>query len=266
MLTFDEQVRPGASECLMMPWFQALQGEGAELSAHQVDALLQHRERASRLWWGAMTAKAATQLPAAELAPLSRLFNDLDEGHVGFVAPEAIRAALQRRGVLREDAEAAVAALDLGRTGRIEWSEFVAALLPASPSLFATGVETAFRHFDLNHDGMLDLDDLTRVLQMEEMSSFDASPTGRLALQAADAMLKELVASGTGNGSSVTFKDFTSYFSTCISGGLNAKVVFRSHSQCSTATSGLTGSLPTNVLNAQKSPHRDLDDEILCVA
>ena len=66
---------------------------------------------------------------------------------------QELSTKLQSLGVSADAANRAADAADYDGSGKIEWSEFVAAMLPASQELFATALQVAFSHFDTNHDG-----------------------------------------------------------------------------------------------------------------
>lgn len=169
MLTCDEGNRPSAHECLGLPWFsQALPHQMIELSEDSVAALLSEREVSS--WRRTVTLQAATQLPVAAIVQLESEFEAL-AGEVGLINREVLAQAMERRGVDPATAAKAAEAADMDGSGQIEWSEFVAALLPASHTLFAAALQGVFQDYDTNHDGYLDNAEVEELLQSGKLHS-----------------------------------------------------------------------------------------------
>lgn len=166
MLLINEKQRPSANECLELSWFNVL-GTTSRLNDAQVNALLHFQEREARFWWSATVAKAATQLPLAELVPLVDIFKRINQSNTGCISREELSRALQSSGVSSKQADLSAEAVDLSKSGEIEWSEFVAAVLPSSPEIFTSALDLAFRHFDTNRDGFIDKSELELVLQSD---------------------------------------------------------------------------------------------------
>lgn len=157
-----------------------------------------------------MTVNAAVNLPASMTKDLSDLFKLMDVDHKGTLSREEFFKALQSLGVTSEKANKVVDAVTLNRSGGIEWSEFVAALLPACRELFAAAVHTAFQDFDLNHDQCVDREDVLQMLQRMQQSTLPVSPEAQcFAATTADMMMREMKGDDDGK---IYLEDFVSYF------------------------------------------------------
>jgi len=209
MLTFEERNRPDARQCLDMPWLNIAQSDVVvHLSGDQVDTLMQ--EHNARLWWRTAMAKAATQLPAGKIMELSDLFKSIDTGNEGYIEKAELSAALQKLGVEKSDADSAADAVDIDSSGRIEWTEFVAALIPASQELLATSLQIVFQNFDLDGDGYIVREEIVALLNSGQIDSM-VLPAANSALpteQKAEMMVKELDPEGRG----ISFTQFHDYF------------------------------------------------------
>lgn len=220
-LTCDESVRPSAPECLAMRWFVDDLGDAAiPFSIEQVRAIEQDREH--RLWWRAMAVRAATQLPASKLGHLERRFALIDRDKDGTVQQGELASFLMEIGVPQDAAERAAQASDFDENGEIEWSEFVATMLPTSHELFAVSLMVAFQSLDANCDGSLDHGEVLRLLVDGHIDGMHMP-----AAKTAETMISELDADGSG---SVSFAEFHDYFvhsdDYSVQGGSDAKLGF----------------------------------------
>lgn len=202
-LSFDERTRPSASECLSMRWFNDDLGIAAvNLTSEQVHVLSQDREH--RLWWRAMAVRAASQLPASRLGHLELRFAAIDRNKDGCVQQGELASFLHGLGVPIAAAERAAQASDFDNNGVIEWSEFVAAMLPTSHELFAVSLLAAFQSLDANSDGCLDHGELLRLLADGHIDDMHMP-----ASKTVDTMIAELDVDHSG---SISFAEFHDYF------------------------------------------------------
>merc|ERR1712176_1010503 len=162
------------------------------------------QDREHRLWWRAMASRAATQLPASKLGHLERRFALIDRDKDGSVDKQDLARFLESIGVPAEAAQRAVQASDLDENGTIEWSEFVAAMLPTSHELFAVSLMAAFQSLDTNCDGTLDQSEVSRLLQDGHIDDMHMP-----ANKTAETMIAELDADHSGG---VSFAEFHDYF------------------------------------------------------
>lgn len=203
MLTFDEAHRPSAAQCLGKRWFtEADPTKAVAFSADQVSAITRHREQ--RHLWQASLGVAAAFLPASKIQHLTELFRTVDQDHNGMVDRDELCRMLASQGVPFDVAQTAADQADMDNSGSIEWTEFVAVLLPASHELFATALLTAFSHFDKDHDGCLG-----RKEMMELLTSGEIDSAHMPASKTADMILADLDTDLNGN---VSFMEFHNYF------------------------------------------------------
>lgn len=204
MLTCDEGQRPTAKGCLVMPWFsQAALDRGAiQLSEDQVKTLLRDQEVST--WRRTVMLEAATQVPINSVQELEKEFEALahSTGQVGFIDRQVLAEALQRQGVAPAVALQAADAADLDGSGQIEWTEFVAALLPASHSLFASALQGVFQDYDLNQDGHLDRNEVAALLTSGKIDRH--MPTKRTV----DMIIQDI---DTNHDGRISFSEFHSY-------------------------------------------------------
>eukprot|EP00927_Polykrikos_kofoidii_P014648 TRINITY_DN16458_c0_g2_i1.p1 TRINITY_DN16458_c0_g2~~TRINITY_DN16458_c0_g2_i1.p1 ORF type:complete len:909 (-),score=109.02 TRINITY_DN16458_c0_g2_i1:23-2749(-) len=165
MLSFDESDRPGAYACLQMPWFK----HASDLSSHrlsqaQVQVLVERSRRELRTFSNALIAKAASQLPSARLSPFVEQFKAIDVTGRGHITRAEMKQTLHQLRVPRQEGERVADAMDLSKTGCINWSEFVAALLPTAEQLLFEGVGAVFSQLDLNDDGMVAVQGLAEAV------------------------------------------------------------------------------------------------------
>lgn len=202
MLTFNERKRPTAPEALAHRFLQNTDpSKSVELTGAQVDSLLKHREQ--KTWWHAMISAAASQIPATKVMHLADVFRTIDADSNGFIEKEELSSRLESLGVSKEAAAKAADAADYDNSGKIEWSEFVAAMLPASQELFATALQISFSHFDTNHDGHLDREEISALLNSGNISK-DHMPN-----KTVDQMIAEM---DTNHDGEIDFAEFHHFF------------------------------------------------------
>lgn len=185
-----------------MSWFQeAGRSVPLRFSADIVRALLD--EQTAHTWRRAVMFLAATELPSSALIPLSKIYEALDGDKDGVVHLTDIEIALVRSGVPTDVAKRAAALADLDASGSIEWSEFVAAVIPSSHELFMASIEAAFNKCDANNDGCLDKIEVAFLLKSGAIGS-----SSMLADWNLDAIISELDANNDGKISWIEFHDY----------------------------------------------------------
>jgi len=203
LLAFEERSRPTALECVKLPWFSKNNPtDMVTLSEEQVAALV--RDREVSIWKRTVTLEAATQMPVSVVLDLGKEFEAMAASTGGAKIDCSVLAeALQRKGVAPELAEKAAEAADIDRSGMIEWSEFLAAMLPACHELFAECLQRVFQEFDVNHDGVLDRQEVEAMLRHGLVDSMHM-PVAKTV----DLMVEELDEMHTGRITFVAFHDY----------------------------------------------------------
>lgn len=207
MLAFDERQRPRASECVKFPWFSKASHTSTVVPMQeQVWRLTADRQH--RAWQRAAIMQAATQLPAARLSQLEATFKSMDRSNTGSIKQEDLKVILQELGVNAETAVDAARALmdtyDADRSGTIEWTEFVAAMLPACKELFSVALQMSFQRLDRNNDGMLERAEVRSLLDGGDLDGICPTATSGV-----DQMLDDLFPD---DDSRISFTDFKDYF------------------------------------------------------
>jgi len=162
MLTFNEQARPNMRNVLPHPWLRGAADASpkATFGPEQLDCLVNF-QRSSALD-EVVLLNVASQLPLSELAEFRELFRDLDVDGNGRLDASELVAAMQRAGleadVAKETAE------KFARAGSVEFSRFVAALVPSRPELLMPYLCDAFNRLDTDGDGYITADELRDLL------------------------------------------------------------------------------------------------------
>jgi Ca2+-binding EF-hand superfamily protein len=111
---------------------------------------------------------------------------------------------MQRKGVSEKRADETARCVDVDGSGQIEWSEFVAAMLPACH--LGPAVDLTFKQLDLKNDGQIDRAELIELLKDGTINGHEMSSP--LAHIQTDMMLNEM---GT-SSEQITMQDFQGWF------------------------------------------------------
>lgn len=180
MLQCSEEARPTMRQVLSNRWLKASLEEAAALTAAELDALARF-PRCSAIE-EVVLLTVASQLPLCELGDFRACFRSLDVDGDGRLDSSEVESGLQRAGL--PAFEAREVAMKLTFLGPVEFSRFVAALLPAHEALVFTHLRGAFNRLDQDGDGFLRSEELQDLVA-------GAFPTASLT-QAAGAMLDGL--------------------------------------------------------------------------
>lgn len=163
MLTYDEPSRSQLQQILTHQWLQCRDREQV-LGAGQVDSLLQfHRTNALAQ---AVLLDMASQLPLAQLRELTQLFESMDKDGNGILDQSELTEALIKAGLQPEQARKAAVRLLRGGGGAVEFSRFVAALVPSCRDLLSAKLlRSSFDRLDENGDGFVSRAELQRLLE-----------------------------------------------------------------------------------------------------
>eukprot|EP00927_Polykrikos_kofoidii_P042193 TRINITY_DN36043_c0_g1_i1.p1 TRINITY_DN36043_c0_g1~~TRINITY_DN36043_c0_g1_i1.p1 ORF type:complete len:947 (-),score=115.66 TRINITY_DN36043_c0_g1_i1:170-2584(-) len=202
MLTVDEGLRPSATQCLELPWFtNGADGHGVALSLEQAEAMVLHKKAPQFRRRSAL--EAAIDLPVPVLDKFAEMFKSMDKDNQGTLSKEEFVSALVEGGVDKDAAEQSVENMGFDDTGHMEFSEFVATVLPKAHELFAQALMIAWQQLDVNHDGYLDTQEVTRMLQSGSIDGIGLPPSSKV-----DLIIKQIDTSKDGKISFTEFKDY----------------------------------------------------------
>ncbi|CAJ1368948.1 unnamed protein product, partial [Effrenium voratum] len=158
MLCKREADRPSAQELLSNNWFRRL-GIGG-VSGQDIQklgrGLLQVKERTS--FERFVARLVATQMDAGQLKRINEAFRTFDVDKDGSLSREELIRGLTTLGAAPEDVQKVVDELDVGRTGRISYTEFLAGvtnLRHRSPQERDKLLRLAWQQFGPDQRGMV---------------------------------------------------------------------------------------------------------------
>jgi len=196
MLTFDEHQRPAMKDVILHSWFREFRDKDLTLNPDQLECLLQfHHTNALE---NAVLVDVASQLPIGQLKDLVALFESMDRQGTGMLGAEDLSAALAKAGLEAEVADRA--AQHFTRDGPVEFSKFIAALLPSRRALIKQNLRDAFNRLDTDGSGFITQEELQSLLAGSELKELQASEATQRIFDA------------LGGCRRITFSQFTEYF------------------------------------------------------
>jgi len=197
MLAPDDRRRPSMPQVLAHAWLRDERDGGKGLSADKLDCLLNFN--GINALEEAVLLDVASQIPLREIRGLAQLFGSMDREKDGMLDVDELAGAMQAAG-LEEDL-ATRAAAHFAREGVVEFSRFVAALLPSRRGLLTRHLRAAFRRLDADGDGVLTREDVRSIINEDKSVS---GPSRRAT--------KIFQALSNDGESPVSFDDFSAYF------------------------------------------------------
>jgi len=163
MLQKDPRVRPSASQALEHPWFQQAAHNEKELSLEIRDNIKSYMKQSALK--NALVTMVAHQLNMnnEQIKQIKDLFLSFDTDRNGTLSHEELRQALGKAGVPQWDITRIIGAMDLDGTGKISYTEFVAACLTWQEQTLNL-VWSAFNKMDLDGDGKITTQEFINVL------------------------------------------------------------------------------------------------------
>lgn len=173
LLSFHKSKRPDANECLKLPWLVIAEAKCKSAPPPiRADIRALSKDRRFSAWQRAVIMQAATQLPALKLAKLEESFRTLDRHCMGSVTRDDLRHVVEGIGMSAEESGDAIELLlsrhDADGSGTIEWTEFVAAMIPTSEVLLSVALEMVFLRLDHDFDGRLKWEELLALRGTED--------------------------------------------------------------------------------------------------
>mmetsp|Transcript_28 Transcript_28/g.100 ORF Transcript_28/g.100 Transcript_28/m.100 type:complete len:714 (+) Transcript_28:71-2212(+) len=210
MLTFSDQRRPTAAQCLMHPIFEEKKGKVVVSDVTEKTAKILVDNSEVDGWRRAVMLEAATQLPMERLSHLRDEFYAMDINRDGMVSTAEMVSSLIEAGVPEQTAIQCAAAADADGSGSIEFSEFCAMMLQGEKQNDLEAILfSAFQRFDKNNDGSISRAEVVEMLT----GASRMNRTLSLCKKSADIMLLEMKGDKTDQGhSNITFDEFRKYF------------------------------------------------------
>lgn len=171
MLTFAMEERPTMQTVLAHEWLRDLRGGRLALDPTQAE-LLRDFTRSNALEQ-AVLMDVATQIPISKVRELTALFESLDIDGTGTITFEALTDAMQDAGVSSDLARRT--AQQFAHNGRVEFSKFVAALVPSRKSLLLGHLHDAFNRIDHDGDGFITAEEFENILTTADFPESVAS-------------------------------------------------------------------------------------------
>ncbi|CAE8628917.1 unnamed protein product, partial [Polarella glacialis] len=164
MLQKDDKLRPDATQCLDHPWFRGYSEVAPTLSVGVVQCVEAYA-RMPELRKGIFLLLAHQyEVQAQALLELRALFTHFDVRNQGSLSATDLKAVLIESGMGPLTAERVYHALDRGKQGQINWTEFTAAAIWFSVCRNDRAIDAAFGTFDTDQDGRITAEDLCLVL------------------------------------------------------------------------------------------------------
>jgi calcium-dependent protein kinase len=200
LLKMNTRDRVNAEQALSCDWIKnkAPKAKNISLQSGFVDNLRGFRSQ-NKLKKAALQIIAG-QLNESQIKRLRETFQALDDNGDGFLTAAEMKEGMTKSGLneVPPDLQAILEGVDADGSGKIDYTEFLAATLDKKLYLQEQQCWSAFRVFDKNGDGTISLDELKHVLDNGEVA--DA-----LAGQDLEALLREVDTSGDGE---IDFDEF----------------------------------------------------------
>jgi calcium-dependent protein kinase len=199
LLTYDVDKRPSAEQALQHPWI-------TEFSSGSVDANIAMGAlsnlktfRADQKLKQATFAFIASQLLSKqEKENLARIFKAIDKNGDGKLSKEEILEGYDLffgKHLDKDEVEKMFDAVDIDRSGFIDYSEFVIAAMNEKQLLTNEKLQSAFKMFDKDGSGMIS------AVEIKEVLGFGKT----LSEEAVNEIVKQVDANGDGE---ISFEEF----------------------------------------------------------
>ena len=177
LLTYEEENRPTAGEALQHPWLQGIRqrnNRGCEKrreSTKMTLGNLQNFQANSKLKQCVCSLIASQFLKKHEKEEIDTVFRSLDHDCDGKLTREDVETSYKEffgRSLSEEDIDSMFAQVNFSGSGAIEYSEFVVASLMEKNLVDDFKLMAAFKIFDKENKGYIDVDDLKEVLDLDD--------------------------------------------------------------------------------------------------
>jgi len=203
MLRVDEQLRPGASDCLNHAWFTSSTNDKLIMGTEHIEALKNYSKKNDLE--KAVMLQVASQLNTSSLGKLNIIFEKVDKDHSGTLDKHEFFNAMEELGVDKKTSREAYMAMDLDGNGSIAYTEFVAGCLSLFREEFEQMLWQAFISLDENRDGELSVPEVTKILSRGQDLGLGCSPDE-------NQIAKMVKVMDTDNSGFICFSEFKNYF------------------------------------------------------
>lgn len=165
MMTKDEDARPSANEILKHPWLNLSDKQTVVPKVAQgFKKNMSDFKKSCSLKKMAMTM-IAKQLSDTMLSHLKETFQAMDTNHDGTLTVEEVENAMKELKLDTDGMAELLRAIDTDRTGKIDWTEFVASSLEIKHFMAKDTLWAAFRMFDKDGDEKISFSELKEVFK-----------------------------------------------------------------------------------------------------
>jgi len=179
MLQKQEDLRPTAPACLKDRWFTEMGLAGQvrptqALDDTQIQSLLAVGQRSE--FEKFVTRFVATQMDASEHKSVNEAFRAFDTDADGHLSLDELRQGLLQFGASPAQVEEVVVELDIGRTGQVSYTEFLAGIINLrgkSPQEQDRLLWIAWTQFRPNPNGTVKVQDIQNALATRGMTVAD---------------------------------------------------------------------------------------------
>jgi len=193
LLTYDEEARPSAEECLQHPWLHSVR-QDLKTADHQrrastqqsLNDLQQFHSTNSKLKQATCAIIASQFLSHDETEEIGHVFRSLDFAGHGKLKPEDLKRAYREVfdvDMSDDDIQEMIKQVNFSGSGAIEYSEFVIATMMEKNMVDDDKLRAAFHIFDKENKGYISAQNLKEVLHIDDTRAGDAYVTKKIIAQ-----------------------------------------------------------------------------------
>mmetsp|Transcript_16981 Transcript_16981/g.26158 ORF Transcript_16981/g.26158 Transcript_16981/m.26158 type:complete len:374 (+) Transcript_16981:675-1796(+) len=175
MLDKNPSTRISAQQCLDNSWFKKTSFNTPIAVKESIVKKLRDFRAPKKLQLETLKFLVNNLTVDIDFKALREAFSVLDTTQTGFITPEQIKLSI-KQGMAHDnhithidldEIDRIFARLDINKTGRINYSEFLIATVDKQTTLTQANVEFAFHHFDTDNKGYITKNDLKEVFKRQ---------------------------------------------------------------------------------------------------
>ena len=175
MMSYSEESRPTARECLNHPWFKmSADSLASSLTPEQTKALSAFATKSA--FEKTVMLQVATIVRVADIPKITDLFESLDSSSDGVLDRASCAKALTSLGFPPESAAEVAAGLDLDGNNKIEYSELAAGIMNIYEEQTHNLLWGAFSQIDADSNGVLDEKEVRQLMKKGELQNSGLTP------------------------------------------------------------------------------------------